>query len=153
VLTVPARISFIRPAALITAKAPPKGDAWLHEPKWDGFRFQVVKDGPRVRFYSRSGAEYMDRLPRMRQAFAELPTQAAIIDGEICLIDPRGAAHFYKLMAELRTRHPDESQLMLLAFDLLHQDGVDLHGLPLSERKRDLQRLCRKSKAPFMEEC
>ena len=41
---------------------------------------------------------------------------------------------------------------MFLAFDLLHQDGVDLRGLPLSERKRDLRRLCRKSRVPFMRE-
>jgi bifunctional non-homologous end joining protein LigD len=38
------------------------------------------------------------------------------------------------------------------AFDLLHQDGVDLRALPLSERKRDLHRLCRKSRVPFLRE-
>ena len=47
-------------------------------------------------------------------------------------------------MAQMRTSHPDESKLMFLVFDLLHLDGVDLRGLPLSERKRDLQRLCAK---------
>ena len=86
----------------------------------------------------------------MRKAFAELPTNSAILDGELCLIDPRGSAHFYRLMAQMRTSHPDESQLMFLAFDLLHQDGVDLRGLLLSERKRDLDRLCRKSRVPFL---
>ena len=91
-----------------------------------------------VRLYSRHGAEYTDRLPGMVEAFAKLPTQSAILDGELCLIDPRGSAHFYRLMAQMRTSRPDESQLLFLAFDLLHQDGVDLRGLPLSERKRDL---------------
>jgi bifunctional non-homologous end joining protein LigD len=86
------------------------------------------------------------------EAFGKLPTQSAILDGELVLIDPRGAAHFYRLMAQMRTSHPDESQLMFMAFDLLHQDGVDLRGLPLSERKRDLRRLCRKSRVPFMRE-
>ena len=37
---------------------PPKGDDWIFEPKWDGFRFQVIKDSAGVRFYSRHGAEY-----------------------------------------------------------------------------------------------
>ena len=41
---------------------------------------------------------------------------------------------------------------MFLVFDLLRQDGVDLRGLPLSERKRDLHRLCVKSRVPFMRE-
>ena len=122
----------------------------MHEPKWDGFCFQVIKDGARVRFYSRHGAEYTDRLPGMVEAFAKLPTQSAILDGELCLIDTRDSADFYRLMAQMRTSHPDQSQLMLLAFDLLHQDGVDLRGLPPSERKRDLDRLCRKSKVPYL---
>ena len=52
----------------------------------------------------------------------------------------------------MRTSHPDESQLMFLAFDLLHQDGVDLRGLPLTERKRDLTRLCRQSRTPFVKQ-
>jgi bifunctional non-homologous end joining protein LigD len=38
------------------------------------------------------------------------------------------------------------------SFDLLYQDGVDLRALPLSDRKRDLRRLCRKSLVPFMRE-
>jgi ATP-dependent DNA ligase len=52
-------------------------------------------------------------------------------------------------MAQMRTSHPDESQLMFLAFDLLHQDGVDLRGLALSDRKRDLDRLCRNQRCPI----
>ena len=98
-----ARLTFIRPLNPSAAVRPPKGDDWLHEPKWDGFRFQVIKDGSRVRFYSRHGAEYTDRLPRMVEAFGKLPTQSAILDGELVLIDPRGAAHFYRLMAQMRT--------------------------------------------------
>jgi bifunctional non-homologous end joining protein LigD len=126
------------------------GHDWLHEPKWDGFRFQIIKDDSDVRLYSKSGAEYTDRLPGMVEAFAALPTRSAVLDGELCLIDPTGSAHFYKLMRQMRTRWPDESQLMFLAFDLLHQDGVYLRGLPLSERKRDLHRLCVKSRVSFM---
>ena len=112
----------------------------------------MIKDGSSVRLYSRHGAEYTDRLPGMAEAFGKLPTQSAILDGELVLIDPRGAAHFYQLMSQMRTSSPDESQLMLLVFDVLHQDGVDLRGLPLSERKRDLHRLCVKSRVPFLKE-
>jgi bifunctional non-homologous end joining protein LigD len=137
------RLAFIRPLNPSAAVRPPKGDDWLHEPKWDSFRFQIIKDGSQVRFYSRHGAEYTDRLPAMVEAFRKMPTQSAILDGELVLIDPRGAAHSYQLMAQMRTSSPDESQLMFLAFDLLHQDGVDLRGLPLFERLRDLGRLDR----------
>jgi len=110
----------------------------------------VIKDGDRVRFYSRHGAEYADRLPRMVEAFGKLLTRSAILDGELVLIDPTGAAHFWRLMVEMRTRAPDESQLMFLVFDILHPDGVDLRGLSLTERKRDLDRLCRGARIKLM---
>ena len=38
---------------------------------------------------------------------------------------------------------------MFVVFDLLHEDGIDLRGLPLCKRKRDLARLCRRSHTPF----
>jgi ATP-dependent DNA ligase len=69
---------------------------------------------------SRNGAEYTEKLPRMAAWFAHLPTASVILDGELCLIGSRGVAHFYKLLAEMRTSSPDEAQLVFLAFDLLH---------------------------------
>jgi bifunctional non-homologous end joining protein LigD len=149
---VSTRLAFIRPCIPSTASRPPRGEGWVFEPKWDGFRFQIVKDGAGVRFYSKSGADYTARLPMMAEAFAKLPAKSAILDGELVLIDPRGFAHFYKLMREMRTNHPDEAQMVFLVFDLLWQDGVDLRSLPRSERKRDLHRLCARSRVPFMKE-
>ena len=142
---MPTRLVFIRPLSPSATVRPPKGDDWLHEPKWDGFRFQIIKDGSRFRFYSRHGAEYTDRLPGMVEAFGELPTQSAILDGELCLIDPRGGANFYGLMHQMRTRWPEQELLVFLAFDLLHQDGVDLRGQSLTERTRRSQTARRRS--------
>jgi bifunctional non-homologous end joining protein LigD len=68
----------------------------------------------------------------------------------LCFIDAGGQANFRKLHGEMRTRWPNQAQLMFMVYDLLHQDGVDLRQLPLSERKRDLDRLCRKARIPFM---
>ena len=115
-------------------------------------RPSLIKDGSDVRLYSKSGADYTAKLPRLRKAFADLPTNSAILDGELCLLDPRGGAHFYQLMAQMRTRWPDESQLVFLAFDLLHQDDVDLRSLSLTQRKRDLTRLCRHARTPFLKQ-
>jgi bifunctional non-homologous end joining protein LigD len=74
----------MRPLIPADAARPPPGEAWLHEPKLDGYRFQVMKDGERVRLFSKSGAEYADRLARMLDAFAALPTRSAVLDGELC---------------------------------------------------------------------
>jgi len=88
----------------------------------------------------------------MVEAFRKLPTRLCILDGELFLVEPRSSVHFYRLIAQMRTSRPDESQLMFLACDLLHENGVDLRALPLSERRRDLHRLCSKAKVPFMRE-
>jgi len=143
------RLAFIRPLAPSPVASPPKSKDWLHEPKWDGFRFQVIKSGKTVRLYTRNGADYTERLPRMRKAFADLPADTAILDGELCLVDLRGAAQFWPLMSEMRRCWPDESRLIFLAFDLLHQDGADLRSETLSQRKRAVDRLYRGSRAPF----
>ena len=115
---MPVRPAFILPQIPSFAKAPPKGEAWLHEPKWDGFRFQIIKNGRDVRLCSRNGAEYTDRLPGMVEVLAQLPDhrRAAILDGELCLIDAGGTANFYRLMREMRTRWPDEAALMFMVF-------------------------------------
>jgi ATP-dependent DNA ligase len=68
----PVRLSFVRPLSPSASARPPEGDGWIFEPKWDGFRFQVLKDGRGIRFYSRIGTEYTSRLPRMVEAFAKL---------------------------------------------------------------------------------
>ena len=75
------RLSFFRPLSSSASVRPPQGEDWLHEPKWDGFRFQIIKDGSDVRLYSRHGDEYTDRLPSMVEAFGKLPARAAVLDG------------------------------------------------------------------------
>jgi bifunctional non-homologous end joining protein LigD len=144
------RPTFVPPLIPSSTKAPPRGAEWIHEPKWDGFRFQVIKNGREVRLYSRNRSDYSEKLPRLAEWFAYLPTQAAILDGELCLLGADGKADFSTLMSQMRSSWPDEERLVFFAFDLLHQDGVDLQGLALSERKRDLDRLCRKSRVPFL---
>jgi len=57
------RPRFIPPCNPVPAKALPAGDAWLHEPKLDGYRLQIVKQGRGVRLYSRRGNDWTRRLP------------------------------------------------------------------------------------------
>jgi bifunctional non-homologous end joining protein LigD len=73
------RLSFIRPLAPSASVHPPQGDDWIFEPKWDGFRFQCIKDAAGIRFYSRNVTSYTDRLPHMAEAFSKLPTQSGIL--------------------------------------------------------------------------
>jgi len=105
----------------------------------------IAKIGQRVRLYSKNRIEWSDRLPGVVEAFAALPTDF-ILDGELCLCDDRGRPIFRALHAEMRQRRPDTSQMAYFAFDLLFEHDVDLRPLPLSERQRDLARLCDKAR-------
>jgi ATP-dependent DNA ligase len=54
----------------------------------------------------------------MVEAFAELPARAAVLDGELVFAGADGPPRFYELMAQMRTRAPDEAALIFDAFDL-----------------------------------
>jgi hypothetical protein len=97
-------LSFIRPCSPTTAKTVPAGDAWLHEPKLDGYRIQVIKEGRRVRLFSRRGNEWTGRMPRVAEALAGIPCRSAVIDAELCLLGAGGTPNFYGLPAAMGAR-------------------------------------------------
>jgi bifunctional non-homologous end joining protein LigD len=147
ILTVYGTPHFIKPCSPIAARTPPAGEGWLHEPKLDGYRLQVVKDGRQVRLYSRSGYDWTKRLARMAEALQAIPCRSAVIDGELVLPDKRGTPDFTGLAAALRKR---QHELAVYAFDLLHRDGRDLRPLPLLERRRRLERLLSRAEIPCL---
>jgi bifunctional non-homologous end joining protein LigD len=142
------RPTFLHPSVPIPVKVPPTGDLWIHQPKLDGYRCVVVKDRAKVRLYSRRGNEF--HLPGMAAALANLAADTAVLDTELISVHADGRADFYALKRAMRSSSPDESAMMLMVFDLLWEWDVDLRGLPLSERLRDLQRLLRKSRVPCL---
>jgi bifunctional non-homologous end joining protein LigD len=128
----------------ITAKTIPKGEAWQHELKLNGHRFQIAKGRRRVRLYDQSGYEWTERLPGFTGAFGRLPCTIAVLDGELLLPD----AEFGGL--EIAVRAADEWELVYFAFDLLVGDGQDIRRLPLVERKRRLARLVGRAQIPCL---
>ena len=87
-------------------------------------------------------------MPGMAEALVELAADTAVIDAELICRHADGRADFYALMREMRRGRPDESAMVLMAFDALVIDSVDLRKLPLSERLRDLERLLRRTRVP-----
>jgi ATP-dependent DNA ligase len=55
----------------------PAGEAWLHEPKLDGYRLQVIKEGRKVRLFSRRGHEWTTRLPGLADELAGIHCRSA----------------------------------------------------------------------------
>ena len=100
-------LTFIRPCIPTTAKVIPRGEAWLHEPKLDGYRLQIVKDERGLRLYSKGGNEWTKRLVLLAEALTGIRCQSAVIDGELVFPTSEGHPDFRALQAAIgdRTQH------------------------------------------------
>lgn len=117
---------------------PPEGAGWIFEPKLDGYRVLCRKDGREVTVLTRRGNDWTSQFKSIADAVGSLPCRTALIDGEAVVYDSRGITSFQRLQNALKG---DNSQIVLVAFDLLHLDGWDLTRTPLVERKALLERL------------
>src|SRR6056297_832087 len=144
----PMRLAFqppIEPMLAKLARSIPEGDGWLFEPKWDGFRCIVFRDGDHVELISRKlrplGRYFPELLEPLRLA---LPDRC-VIDGEIVVA--RADGNGLDFDALLQRIHPAESRINRLAletpaafvaFDLLALDDRSLLGAPMAERRDGL---------------
>jgi bifunctional non-homologous end joining protein LigD len=120
---------------------PPKGNEWLHEIKFDGYRMLCCLEKGKVRFLSRSGQDWTARFAALTQAAAALPVEQAILDGEVVVLDAQGVSQFQLLQNALSTQKNGHDATVYYAFDLIYLDGYDLSGVPLDTRKSLLQAL------------
>ena len=113
----------------------PRGESWVYEPKWDGFRALVTISGGQATLTSRNGNDLTERFRPAARA-AELGTRSAdaVLDAEICALDNTGSSRFSLLQEGSGT-------LVLVVFDLLELDSEALTGLPLVERRKRLEEL------------
>jgi DNA ligase D-like protein (predicted ligase) len=117
---------------------PPRGDKWLHEIKHDGYRTQLVLNGPDRRAFTRNGHDWSDRYRHVLEDAGGLACTSAVLDGEIIIQDELGRADFDGLKFAIE-RAPEK--LILYAFDLLHLDAKDVRNEPLIDRRSRLQEL------------
>jgi bifunctional non-homologous end joining protein LigD len=126
---------FIKPQLATLKSRAPKGEQWLHEIKYDGYRIQVHFNRGRKNVYTRNGLDWTKRFTEIAGALAI--QGEAIIDGEIVVVH-EGRTNFSELQAELAARR--QGRLVYYAFDLLWRNG-DLRKLPQIECKQLLSDL------------
>ena len=136
--------SFIDPCLPTKADKPPTGNDWAHEIKHDGYRLQIHVGRAGVRLYTMSGYDWTERYPLIVAGAAGL-TSAMVIDAEAVIQGPDGVTNFEALHA--RTRN---SEAFAYVFDLLMLEGRDLREMPWHERRGELQRIFRRSRAGLM---
>ncbi len=128
------------PPCLARLDRTPAGASWLHEVKFDGYRMQAVRTGPKTALITRTGLDWTSRFGKAIVAAIEaLPCESAVIDGEVVVLSGTGISDFSMLQADLSDERMD--RFVYYVFDLLHLDGTDLTGRPLTERKEALERL------------
>ena len=126
------------------ADALPDADGWVFEPKWDGFRALVYKDGARVYIQSRDQRPLDRYFPDLHEVLAARLVDRCVVDGEIVIAGPAGL-DFDLLQLRL---HPAASRVATLAaaspasfvaFDLLALGERDLRDEPLTTRRALLE--------------
>jgi bifunctional non-homologous end joining protein LigD len=135
----------LEPQLATLSKAAPRGGAWLHEIKFDGYRLLCVKRGNDVRLLTRRGLDWSRRFPHLVDACRHLAIDQCIVDGEVVVLLPDGRSDFQALQNLMSAAHT--SQATYYAFDLPYAGGFDLTNVPLVERKKFLARLLRQSRA------
>ena len=117
------------------AEGLPRGDGWLYEVKWDGYRALVEVRGGEATLTSRNGKDLTQRFAGVAKAVeAAVRTPDCVLDGEVCALDEQGRPSFSAMQQ-------GSSRLALYVFDVLEADGRPLLELPLVERKERLAAL------------
>ncbi|HEY8050990.1 MAG TPA: ATP-dependent DNA ligase [Ramlibacter sp.] len=144
--STPATTPPIEPMLAKIADELPPADGFLFEPKWDGFRAIVFRNGDEVFIQSRDLRPLNRYFPELERACIERLPRGCVIDGEIVVVGPRGL-DFDALQQRL---HPAASRVAKLAsatpasfvaFDLLAAGGRSTMQLPQAERRTRLERL------------
>jgi bifunctional non-homologous end joining protein LigD len=141
----------ITPQLASPATRPPRGDDWLHEIKFDGYRMLAHVANGKTRLKSRKDLDWTRKFPELAEALARLPVSEALIDGEIVHLGKNGVSSFSALQNDLAEK--TTARLVYMAFDLIFLDGWDLTGVALEKRKAMLRRLLAEDAPPTIRYC
>jgi bifunctional non-homologous end joining protein LigD len=120
--------------------APPAGESWAFELKYDGFRaLCAIVDGS-IAMWSRNELDLAPRFPAVAAALTKLKVPDVVIDGEIVVLDEKGAPRFQLLQQGDRRE-------ILVVFDILWLDGKDLRNLTYDERRTVLEKTLKRTPA------
>ncbi len=136
----------VLPQLARSASELPEGEQWRYEPKWDGFRTVVFRDGADVRLQSRNGKPMNRYFPEVVEQVLASGPERVVLDGELIVVVD-GVQEFDLLSQRI---HPATSRVQLLAeqtpaafvaFDLLAEDDSELLDLAYVERRSRLEEL------------
>ncbi len=126
-----------KPMLATLAQELPKGDEWLYEVKWDGYRALGYVRGGKARLVSRNDNDLTARFPEVAKALEKAArSPECVVDGEVCALDDQGRPSFSAMQQGKR-----ETPIIYAVFDVLEVDGVTVTDVPLEERRERLEAL------------
>ncbi|HET6953374.1 MAG TPA: ATP-dependent DNA ligase [Acidimicrobiales bacterium] len=141
------RLPVMPPVKPMLAKAVyevPRQAGLLYEPKWDGFRCIVFRDGDEIELGSRNDRPLTRYFPEMVEALRATLPERCVVDGELVVVTGEGL-DFEALQQRIHpatsriNRLAGETPASFVAFDLLALDDRDLCEEPFAERRRLLE--------------
>ncbi|HZC13282.1 MAG TPA: hypothetical protein VE270_04595, partial [Thermoleophilaceae bacterium] len=121
----------VQPQLAKSSRDLPEGDGWRYEPKWDGFRTIVFRDGDEVHLQSRNGRPMNRYFPDVVEQVLALPAKRLVLDGEM-VVTVDGIQEFDLLSQRIHPaasrveRLAKETPAQLVAFDLLAEEDETL---------------------------
>jgi bifunctional non-homologous end joining protein LigD len=131
-----AEVPEYQPQLALLVKEAPKGDAWLHEAKYDGYRIGARVVGNSVELISRRDQDWTAAFPGVARAVRELDLGSALLDGEVAILAPDGKTSFQLLQNAFENGVAKNA--VYFVFDLLALGGEDIAKLPVEARKAKL---------------
>jgi len=126
------------PQLALNVIQPPQG-SWHWEIKFDGYRAMLHILGGRVTLYTKNGADWTRKFPRIVSAIESLSLQNAWLDGEVILPSSDGKPDFGGLQAAIAGGTTDD--VVLYLFDLMFYARIDYRMKPIEKRRRKLEGL------------
>ena len=133
------------PQLATLVEGPPRGDGWIYEVKFDGYRVLARIDGDDVRLFTRNGNNWTPRMKALAEEVASLAIESAWLDGEIVVLDAKGNPDFQSLQGAFDSSKT--ANIVYFVFDMPYFGGYDLRRVPLIERRALLATLFAKDRA------
>ncbi|NLN87967.1 MAG: DNA ligase D [Syntrophomonadaceae bacterium] len=127
---VPTRLT---PQLATLVEQTPVGDEWVYEIKLDGYRILAYFQEASVRFYTRNGHDWTDKLNSLVEPLQKLKVAPGWLDGEIVIPGDDGAPDFGALQAAFEAGRT--SEIVYYVFDMPFYAGYDLRPASLTARR------------------
>lgn len=122
----------------------PKGNDWLFEIKYDGYRIIAFIENGKVKLKTRNNIDYTQKFFTIMQELKDnFSSKTMVLDGEVVSFDSKGRTDFGLLQQNIKAGN---NNLSFVIFDILALDGKDLRDMPLIDRKQILSEQLKNTK-------